>query len=350
MVSGKIYSSLVCIVIWSLILTAGCAPVGEKITKIAKPEVELEKQIPKAVTPETVTLALKYTPQDLTTYRVITEARRSVEWEGSLPEDIASKPGHNDRRVEVTFVQQIQSVDDKGNAVAKITIEGLKCSSIVNNNPVLDFDTSRQEDRNRPLAKLVGQSYTIKIAPAGQVSLVSGAEQAQAAVKGSLSVRRVASALLSPNAIKERHGSLTLPQIGEKQLSPGDSWSSIKTFSFDMMGSNSYERIYTLKEIRDGGRLAFVEMNSIPSSVATEQMRKEQTTSSFLKMFDNTETYTGQLRFDLTTGKVEKYLEQLQSEWIAAFPPAKQEANEGPVVLRMSDTRHYRLEKIDNKP
>lgn len=327
MASGKIYSCLAWSVIWPLILTQGCAgPRGK-----------------------TAALTLKFKPQDSTTYRAVTEAQRSVEWEGAFPKDMAFKPGRYERTVEMTFVRQIQSVDDKGDAVAKITIKELKCSSTVKSNLVLDFDSSREEDRKKPLAKLVGQSYTIKIAPTGQVSLVSGAERLQAAVKGALSARRVASALFSPDAVKERHGNLTLPQISEKQLSPGDSWSTIKSFSFDMMGSNSYERIYTLKEIKDNGRLAFVEMDAIPSSVMTDEMRKEQIAGTFLKMFDNTQTYTGQLSLDLTTGKIEKYLEQLQSEWIAAFPHPQQKGNEEPVVLRMRANRRYSLEKNDNK-
>jgi hypothetical protein len=50
---------------------------------------------------------------------------------------------------------------------------------------------------------------------------------------------------------------------------------------------------------------------------------------------------------DLTTGKVKKYLEKLQSEWIIAFPSAKQKTNQEPAVLTMSATRLYSLEKID---
>ncbi|MHC4457457.1 MAG: DUF6263 family protein [Planctomycetota bacterium] len=323
--SGKICSWLGCIVCCLLIFIAGCAEPS----------------------PETTSLVLKFKPQDSATYKVVTEAQRSVKWEGSLPKDVAFRPGRNKRKVEITFLQQIQSVDDKGNAVAKITIQDLKCSSSANEKPVLSFDGSRQKDRNKPLAKLLGKSYTITITPAGQISEVSDLKGLQAAVKEGSADRRLATALFSSSAVKERHGNLILPLTGRKQLTPGETWSSVKTFSFDMMGSNSYERVYTLKEFKDDGRTAFIEMNAIPSSLTEEQIRNEQTASSFLEMFDNTETYAGQLWLDLSNGKIEKYFEQLESEWIAAFPAPEKKGDEKPVVLRMASTRRYSIEKID---
>jgi hypothetical protein len=111
-----------------------------------------------------------------------------------------------------------------------------------------------------------------------------------------------------------------------------------------MMGSESYEKIYTLNKIkdRDNRQVAIIEMNAIPASETT----KEQT-AKFLKSFDNSKTYTGELELDLTTGKVKKYLEKLQPEWITAFPSAEQKTNQEPAVLTMSATRLYSLEKID---
>ncbi|MBA7676877.1 hypothetical protein ES703_85122 [subsurface metagenome] len=64
-------------------------------------------------------------------------------------------------------------------------------------------------------------------------------------------------------------------------------------------------------------------------------------------MFDNIETYTGRLELDLTAGKVEKYIEELQTEWVAVDPSAGQKDDKEPAVLTMSDTRFYSLEKID---
>jgi len=354
MMSDKIFSWLATTVVCSLLLTAGCAPLAEEA---AKPEVEPKEEKPKVVVKEvkpeeekpTVELALKFTPQDSTAYKLTMEAQRRIEWEGPLPNETAFKGGQTSNKIEMTFTRQIQSVDDKGNAVAKITIEGLKYLSIVRDNTALDFDSSREKDKNNPVAKLIGQSYTIEIAPTGKVTKVIDVKQAQAALKGSSSANKAALALLSPDAIKKRHGTLALPDTDKNQLRTGGNWSSIKTFSFGMMGSKSYEKIYTLKQIKDtdSHRIAIVEMNAIPTPEMAERLDKEGI-SGLSKMFDdNTETYTGELRLDLTAGKVEKYLEKLQSEWIAVDPSAGQEDNKAPAALKMTAIRLYRLEKID---
>jgi len=327
MMSDKVFSCLSVAVVCSLLLITGCAPLGEK----------------------TATLALKFTPQDSTTYKVTTQTEKSVKFEGSLPDKTAFKGGCTGNKIEMTFTQQIQNVDDKGNAIAKITIKGLKYSAKVKDNPVLDFDSSREEDQNSSLAKLIGQSYTIEIAPTGEIAEVIDVKRARAVVRGISSANKTASKLLSTDVIKERHAISALPVTGKNQLRAGDNWSSIKAFSFGLMGSKSYEKIYTLKEIedQDGHRIAIVEMNAIPTSEMAEQLHKERTTGDFSKMFDSTETYTGQLKLDLTAGKVEKCLEELRSEWVVAEPTTGQESDKEPAMLKMSVTRLYHIEKID---
>ncbi|MHC4545574.1 MAG: hypothetical protein ACYSYL_13820, partial [Planctomycetota bacterium] len=60
------------------------------------------------------------------------------------------------------------------------------------------------------------------------------------------------------------------------------------------------------------------------------------------------ETYTGELKVDLTAGKVQKCLEMLESEWIAVEPMAGQKDDvKEPAVLTMTAMRLYSLEKID---
>ena len=259
--------------------------------EIVKAEVETEEHKP------TIQLALKFTPGDLTTYKITKENERGVIWGGPL----TSKPkgftgGHSGNRIELTFNRQIQSVDDEGNAVAAITIKGLKYSVKTQNNIVLDFDSSREKDRNEPLGKLIGQSYTIEITPWGQVTKVidvSGARAAQANTR--------AARLLSAEVIKDQHSIPALSAAEKNQLHTGENWSDIKTFSFGPMGSKTYERIYELKEITDtdGRRIAIIEMSVIPSSEKAKELHKEQVTGIFSQMFDNpVETYTGRLKLD----------------------------------------------------
>lgn len=349
--------SLICV----LVVTLGCS---DSVQEAARSKVEPQEKMAASAAPAiqetaatevkpkekgpTVQLALKFAPQDSTTYRVVVEADRSVAWEGPLPEKpTAFKGGHTGNRIEMTFAQRIQSVDDNGNAIAEIKIEALKYLAKVRDDVVLDFDSSREKDKDNLLAKLIGQSYTIEISPAGQVRNVVDANQARAAVEGSSSDHKTASALLSPAAIKQRHTIPALPPAEKSQLSTGDNWSSITAFSFDMMGSKSYEKIYTLKEIKevDNRQLAIADMNAVPSSEMAQEIHQEQAINPLEKMFDTTETYTGQLRLDLTTGKVEKCLEKLHVEWVIVDPQAKDDKE--PAALRMTATRFYSIEKID---
>lgn len=313
-------------VICSLLLTVGCAQLAE----------------------EGATLALRFTPQDSTTYRVETQSEQSVKWEGTLPKDGDFKDRRNYNKIEMTFSRQIQSIDDEGNATVKITIKELKYFSEFKNDVVLDFDSSREKDRNKPLARLIGQSYTIEVAPEGKVTEIIDVIRARAAVRGSSPAHRAALTLLKPDVIRERHGTLTLPVADKNQLRPGDNWSRIKVFSFGLMGPKSYEKIYTLKEVKaqNNRRIAVGEMEAIPTSETAEQLHTEQTLDIFSKGVDSTETYTGQLELDLGTGKIEEYSEKLQSEWVIVDPAAKKGDAE-PGVLRIGVMRLYNLEKID---
>jgi len=327
MVPGKISSLLVGAVICSLLSTGGC----------------------RQLTKEGAVLALKFTPQESTTYKVIREMEDSVKFEGFLPDEIRSKGARNYNRLEMTFDQQTESTDEKGNAIVKITVRELKFVSVYRDSTIIDFDWSREKDQKIPLAQLIGKSYTIEVAPTGKVQKVIDIEEADKALRSGPSAPKMALRLITPSVIMERHGTAVLPDPNENQLRIGDSWSSIKSFDFRMMGSKSYERIYTLKEIKSTKKrqIAIVEMSAIPSSEMAEQLHKEQATIDFSNMFDNTETYTGRLRLDLNTGKVEKYFEELQSDWIAVDPAANEEADSEPAALRMSATRLYSLEKID---
>jgi hypothetical protein len=333
-------------VIISLLVAAGCI---ESSKETAKPQVEPEKKteaskqlLKEAAKP--VTMALKFSPQDLTDYRVKTEVQDSVKFEGSMPDKIDVNNKTNLSRTEVVFTQQIQSVSSNGNAVANITIKGLKYLSVYRNDTILDFDSAKEQAN--PLTKLIGQSYSIEIAPTGEVVRVIDVNQAKAAVAGLSSGGKPVSALIEAEAIKDRHGRVILPAAEKKMLSLGQSWSNLKVFSFRMMGSKSYEKIYTLTGVSDvnNQQVATVDMNAIPSSQTEERYQR---TAALTKMFDNTGTYSGRLMLDTTNGKVENYSEKLQNDWVVADPSAKETDSNEPSTLKMQSTRVYSIEKIN---
>jgi len=293
---------------------------------------------------ESIKLALKFTPAESTTYRVVLETGKRVQWEGQAPRPKGFKGGHSSNKMEMTFSQRIEKVGEQGNAVARITIEGLKYATTIIDKSVLDFDSTKEKDESHLLNKLIGQNYTIEITPSGQVSRVVDANDALAAVSGN----ETAVALLSAQAIKQRHTIPALPATGENQLQSGDNWSNIKSVSFDMMGAKSFERIYTLGRIEDaaGHRIAIVKMEAVPSAEKAKESHKEQAaTDSFSSMFDNTEDYMGELKFDLTEGKVTQYNENLVVRWLIVNPNPKDD--EPPAALRMTATRLFNIERMD---
>ncbi len=346
----RIFGFAASFVLCVLLLAAGCTRHAEESvqTKVEPQKTATTAKVEPEELETAVTLALKFTPADSTTYKVITDTDNSVTWESADSE----KPkgftgGHTGRKIEITFTQQIQSTDDKGNAVAKITIKQLKYLAKVKSDIRMDFDSSRQQDRQNPLSKLIGQSYTIEITASGQVSKLIDANDARAAVKGDSSASKTAVNLLSLEAITQRHMVPALPASDKNQLHTGEDWSSIKSFSFSMMGSKSYEKIYTLKEIKDADnrRIAIARMEAFPSVEYAKKLHKEQTASFFASMSDNTETYTGQLKLDVTEGKIEEYSENLVTEWLIVDPNPKE--GERPAALKMTAVRSFSIEKID---
>jgi hypothetical protein len=292
---------------------------------------------------------LNSAPTEFATYKVTTDRERGVTWEGPLK----NKPksfigGHSGNKVEMTFTRQIKSIDANENTVVKITIKGLKYISKVRDKIALDFDSSREKDQDNPLSKLIGQSYAIELNASGEVSKVVDVNDAMAAITGSGISNARALQLLSPEAIKEQHGIPTLPTVKKKQLIPGKKWSDIKTFSFGPMGSKSFERIFEIKKINriNDRQIVVAQMNAVPSTVKAKELYKEQSTGVFSSMFDNTETYTGQLELDLESGHVQKYAEEFRSDWVAVDPLATKQEKE-PDMLRMSATRIHIIERIN---
>jgi len=292
---------------------------------------------------------LKFAPAGRITYKVTTDRERGVIWEGPLKNKPSSfVGGHSGNKIELTFTKQTKSLDAEGGTVVKITIKELKYLAKVRDKIVLDFDSSREKDRENTLSKLIGQSYTLKLTTSGEISKIIDVNDARAAVAGSGISNARAAQLLYTEAITEQHSIPALPAVDNEQLIPGKTWSDIKTFSFGPMGAKSFERIYEIKQIieTDGRRIAIAQMNAVPSAAKSKELYKEQSTGLFSTMFDNTETYTGRLRLDLTSGQIEKYTEEFRSEWIAVDPLATKQEKE-PDILRMSATRIHRIERID---
>jgi hypothetical protein len=292
-----------------------------------------------------VDLTLRLTPGAAATYKVIVEQGKSVTWQGAE----STKPkgfedGRTDNRGELTFGQEVQSVDAAGDAMVRITIQALKYFNRIHNKVGLDFDSMRQADQENPLAKLIGRSYQIKLSRRGEVLEIVDAAQARSAIAPSSPAYPIAQKLLSDDGIRERHIIPALAALIEGQVRPGQSWSNEKSFSFSWMGSKSFERVYTLREISegDGGRLAVVDMKAIP---AAGQAQGPPAMGPFAGAFDNTSNYDGQFVFDLGQGQVREYSEQMRTEWIVPDPEAVQGKSD-PAAIKMAANWLRRVELV----
>jgi len=314
-----------------------------------------------------VDLTLTFVPEQAATYRITTELQKTVEWKGAQ----AARPdrftdGRTGNHIELTFAQRVEQVEDDGDATLQITIQALKYAGEVVNKVVLDFDSARPEDAGSPLAALIGRGYQVRISPQGEVREISGVEPVRQAVQGILPAHRVAQRLLSDEEIRSRHEIAALAALKDRPAHPGQTWSSLRTFSFDDLGAKTYERIYTLGPVIEGrasvsgsqapaadrqppadnlpGRTAVVEMKAIPSAARAEELHQGSPANPFAQMSDNTDSYTGRLLLDLDRGQVREYREQMQNEWIIADPRSVQTGR--PTAIKMAVRRLHRLEIV----
>lgn len=291
-----------------------------------------------------LTLALMPITGEQITYRVSSRSQRRIKWEGSVGNDEMFKETHNDNNLELTYNEDITNVDKNAGATAQITIEKITCRSVVKNNMVLDYDSSRAADANNILSKLIGLGYGIQFTPENRIPTVFNLARGRSLMSGTSVAARMGLKIFSPELIRIHHGTLSLP--GPKRtVKKGDTWSRIKTFDFGLMGLKSFEKIYTLKEVEESGgrRIADIEMHAIPTAKVERRFKKRQNEVQLPENFDSNDIYTGQAKVDIDNGRIESCHEQLHANWVAAMPGKGQKE---PVVLKMSAIRTYDLEKI----
>jgi hypothetical protein len=300
-----------------------------------------------AQTKAQVKIALRPTVGGLATYKIVTQARRATKWQGPVPDKAVFDENFNEERVEMVLTQRIQSVDPNGIAIAQVTIDGVKCLYSNKKMTSVDFDSSRRSDANNPIMKLIGQTYMVEFSPWNNISAVDNLPPVMMTMKDGTPSGQAGVSILYPEAIMERHGAMQLPQPGQELLKPGDTWRRIKTFAFGKMGLKSYEKIYTLKEMRDAGgrKIAVIDMNTIPSSEVEPKYRGQQAEVDVPKMFDTNDSYAGGGEIDVEAGRIENYHENFQASWVVALPAKSGETGE-PVVLKMSAARVYSIERV----
>ena len=337
----KRISMSVIMVFCGIFLITGCGP--QQPSEPAAIEQAIKQ-------PEGVELSLKYELNDVGTYKVVTEQEKSIKFEGTPSEGVGFENARNYQKVEIIFEKKIDAVADLGTSVGsarvEITIKGLRYQKIHKNQQLMDYDSSREDQKDYPFSRLIGQKYTVWLSPAGKVVRVGNFSKAKAAVAGRSSAHQMALSLINKDEIKRRHSIKGLPGNVKTPLHIGQQWSETEDVSFDLMGSKSYEKIYTLEKISEseGRRTVVIETSTIPTAENAEQDYGKKEESGLTTMFDSSDSFSGETVVDLASGRVEKCTERLEAQW-TVINPSGEEAKE-PSALIMTNVRFYSLERI----
>jgi translation initiation factor 2 beta subunit (eIF-2beta)/eIF-5 len=293
-----------------------------------------------------VDLAMRSRAGVSTTYNVKTEMIKDFKFEQPSLDKL--REDQTISTIESTFVQQSETVEADGSAVANITIKEIKYYVNEKGDVKFEFDSTSEKGKSDPFARLIGKSYKIKISPAGEVTVVDAGAARKVVTSGYAG--RVAKSFLDDKNIIKRHEILALPDVDKSTVSVGDSWKRIKASPPGLLSPKSYEKTYTVEEISgsEGAKVAHVTMNAMESAVAAEDA--EQGAGSlgpFAKMFDTEDSFTGNMVIDLDSGNLDEYNEKLVVKYIVAEPSANQKPDKGPDTLMIRFTHSVSVKKVN---
>jgi len=279
-------------------------------------------------------------------YKTVVETGKDYEY--IQPSINKSLEKHSGNRIEMTFAQNIESLDNEGTATAVITIQSLKYFVTSPEGAVIDFDSEREADKKNALSKLIGQSYKIKIAKNGKVSILDASAIRKVVKKGS--AMKNARTILSGDQIIKRHQVLALVDSAQGPVKVGDSWTSLASSPVGALKAKTFEKTYQVEQIKSekGQQIAIISMNAIPSSKRLGDMPEDEPVVGVMAaMFDEQDSFTGRLIINLTNGQILEYNESLDTVWFAAESPEDQKSDKGPDRLTIGFTHVYSIEKID---
>ncbi|MFA6186852.1 MAG: hypothetical protein WC770_06555 [Phycisphaerae bacterium] len=297
-------------------------------------------------------MKLNLSPQSETTYRAVAELGKDYSF--FQPSVNKTKEQHTVGRVEMVFVQKVESVSSKGIAAAIITIKELKYITDSQKDAGSNFDSTSENAKSDPMFALIGQSYKISIDPNGAVAVLDAKAVRSAIASGF--AKKFADKIFSDEEIKNRHQVLALMNAdkagknGNKMASKkGDKWVAVSSSPQGMLKPKTFEKTYTITGIKLQGKeqIATVTMDAAPSSKGAEIPTKEEAGMGFFaNMFDETDSYTGKMVINLTTGQIISYTESLKAEWVAVEPAEEQKSDKGPDRLIMGFKSLYSIEKV----
>ncbi|MCI0499588.1 MAG: hypothetical protein L0Y36_07905 [Planctomycetales bacterium] len=296
---------------------------------------------PSSKTSAQYNLGLTLTPEQTARYKATTEVIKDFRFDqpnlGKLREE------QTKTLIVMGFTQQVQNVDADGSATVKVTINDLAVDIINKNEPKFAFNSANEKDKSSPLAKLLGQQYTIQITPAGRAKLLDAAAALAAVTNGY--EKTLAEGLLDPKAVEERHQIQALPKETAVGLSVNTAWSQVLPSPPGLLAPKTYKKVYTLSQVDNN--IATVNMVASESTEQADGAAASGGMGMFAKMFDNEDAYTGTMKLDTSTGQVLLSEETLVSSYVAQEMPENADPAKGPDTLTMRFTNRVHLEKLD---
>ncbi|MEJ5259912.1 MAG: hypothetical protein WHS88_06970 [Anaerohalosphaeraceae bacterium] len=272
--------------------------------------------------------AQQFQPQTADIYEITMTTTKDFKFEQPALEKLRQE--ETTTSVRMTVEQRINKVDENGAAEAVITIRDIACRVIQQNNVQIDFDSRRSEDQANPLAKLVGQSYIVRLTPDGKAEALDTSTIKTADIPGQEG--RLASRLFTKEEIAKRHEILALPDLGTP-LKVGATWERIVPSPPGLLSSKNFRKVYTVTGLQqtDSGKTMTVEMNASESAASPDAGQGSM--GIFAKMLDNENQYTGKMTMNLDSGKVLEYGETLISTYTAQEVNPKAKPDQGPDTL-----------------
>ena len=278
---------------------------------------------------------------DVANYKVVQETTKEVSFE--QPSLNKSKIDTTQSIVSMTFTQSATELANDGSMLFDINIKAVKIFSKGQKGVNIDYDSQKEADKSNEITKLIGKSYKIKIAPNGKADAVDVADARKA------SNSREVKALLSDETIADRHSIVAMPEEGEAKISKKSGWSTLGSTPKGALQPKSFEKVYTLGEVKDTpqGKVATIDMLANETNKQVKGLDSAGGLGVMANIFDSTSTYTGKLEYNVTTGKILSYSENLISEHVAAEEPRGGDPAKGPDVLTMRFISTYSIEEVE---
>ena len=240
-----------------------------------------------------------------------------------MPGKESTNPSMNETESEIVLRSEVESVQQDGSAVIKVTIETVKLNlkSDVNDKAKTDKYSSSDKETTSTWSgapKLAGASYKIKIAPDTTVLEVMGLDELRKTLKIKSDDRGIVPRLISESNIKKYHqhpfiqyspakvpeekgADFALPKKYEKNVILPDA----------MIKAKAVKKIYQPAQVQQQGdsQIVTISINGEPLYVLPEGVAQPIEPNNFgqtliKKMSEMQELkITGQGVFDLTAGK-----------------------------------------------